>query len=220
MVLTMVLGLISGYLIGSIPFGWVVVKLFTGKDVRGVESGCTGGTNAMRAAGPWAGLFTAVFDTLKGAAAVWIARALAPAEGLIAPLSGLMAILGHNYSLFLLEKGENGKLRLRGGAGGATTLGAAMGLWLPSLFVILPLVAVVYVVIGYASITTISIAITSLVLFALRAEMGLNPWDYALLGAGALVMVIIALRPNLQRLIAGTERKVNILARLKSKPRP
>lgn len=215
----MVLGLLSGYLIGSIPFGWVVVKLFTGKDVRGVESGRTGGTNAMRAAGPWAGLFTAVFDTLKGAAAVWIARALAPAEGLIAPLSGLMAILGHNYSLFLLEKGENGKLRLRGGAGGATTLGAAMGLWLPSLFVILPLVAVVYVVVGYASITTISIAITSLVLFALRAEMGLNPWDYALLGAGALVIVIIALRPNLQRLIAGTERKVNILARLKRKPR-
>ena len=215
----MVLGLLSGYLIGSIPFGWVVVKLFTGKDVRGVESGRTGGTNAMRAAGPWAGLFTAVFDTLKGAAAVWIARALAPAEGLIAPLSGLMAILGHNYSLFLLEKGENGKLRLRGGAGGATTLGAAMGLWLPSLFVILPLVATVYVVVGYASITTISIAFTSLALFALRAQMGLNPWDYALLGAGALVIVIIALRPNLQRLIAGTERKVNILARLKRKPR-
>ncbi len=215
----MVLGLLSGYLIGSIPFGWLVVKLFTGKDVRGVESGRTGGTNAMRAAGPWAGLFTAVFDTLKGAAAVWIARALAPAEGLIAPLSGLMAILGHNYSLFLLEKGEDGKIRLRGGAGGATTLGAAMGLWSPSLFVILPLVAAVYVVVGYASITTISIAITSLVLFALRAEMGLNPWDYALLGAGALVIVIIALRPNLQRLIAGTERKVNILERLKRKPR-
>lgn len=215
----MILGLLSGYLIGAIPFGWVVVKLFTGQDVRGIESGRTGGTNAMRAAGPLAGLFTAVFDTLKGAAAVWVARALVPAESLMAPLSGLMAIIGHNYSLFLVEKGIDGKLHLRGGAGGATTLGAAMGLWLPSLFVILPLVSLVYVIVGYASITTISIALTSLALFTLRAGMGLNPWDYALLGAGALVIVVIALRPNLQRLIDGTERKVNILERLKRKPR-
>ena len=215
----MVLGLISGYIIGAIPFGWVVVKLFTGRDVRGIESGRTGGTNAMRAAGPLAGLFTAVFDTLKGAMAIWIARALVPAESLIVPLSGLMAIIGHNYSLFLLEKGPDGKVHLRGGAGGATTLGAAMGLWLPSLFVILPLVALVYVIVGYASITTISIALSSLALFAFRASLGLNPWDHVLLGAGALVIVLITLRPNLQRLAAGTERKVNIFERLKHKPR-
>jgi len=64
------------YLIGSIPSGLLVVKAATGKDVRHIESGRTGGTNAMRAAGPLAGLFTAILDISKGAAAVWVGRSL------------------------------------------------------------------------------------------------------------------------------------------------
>ena len=71
-----VLGL--SYLLGSVPFGLLIVKIKTGKDIRSVESGRTGGTNAMRAAGFFAGLMTAIFDLLKSAACVWIARALVP----------------------------------------------------------------------------------------------------------------------------------------------
>src|SRR5258706_14499639 len=67
-----------GYLLGSIPFGLIIVKLKTGKDIRAVESGRTGGTNAMRAAGLPAGLLTALLDVLKAAAAVWIAQAVVP----------------------------------------------------------------------------------------------------------------------------------------------
>ena len=70
--------LLLAYLIGSFPFGWLIVKLKTGKDIRVIESGRTGGTNAMRAAGFWAGLLTAIMDILKGAAAVWIAKAILP----------------------------------------------------------------------------------------------------------------------------------------------
>ena len=65
--------LLLGYLMGSIPFGLIIVKLGTGKDVRKVESGRTGGTNAYRAAGIWAGVLTGLLDGIKGSVAVWLA---------------------------------------------------------------------------------------------------------------------------------------------------
>lgn len=67
---------LASYLLGSVPYGWVVVKIFSGKDIRDVESGRTGGTNAMRAAGLGAGILTAILDILKAAAAVWVAKAI------------------------------------------------------------------------------------------------------------------------------------------------
>src|SRR5947199_7143635 len=89
------------YLIGSIPFGYLIVKTFSGQDVRQVGSGRTGGTNAMRAAGLPAGVLTAVLDTLKAAICAWMAQLLLPADmrviGMV--LAGLAAIVRHNYSL-------------------------------------------------------------------------------------------------------------------------
>jgi glycerol-3-phosphate acyltransferase PlsY len=121
------------YIFGSIPFGLLIVKLKTGKDIREIESGRTGGTNAMRAAGFWAGLATAVLDILKGAASVWAAQAIRPDVHWLHVAAPIAAILGHNYSIFLIERDENGKfVRLRGGAGGATAVGGALGLWPPS----------------------------------------------------------------------------------------
>ncbi|MCA2003012.1 MAG: glycerol-3-phosphate acyltransferase, partial [Chloroflexi bacterium] len=128
--------ILLAYLIGAIPFGLLVVKLKTGKDVREVESGRTGGTNAMRAAGFWAGFITAMLDILKGAGAVWLAAWLSPAHWahVAAPLA---AILGHNYSIFLLTRDEKGRVRLGGGAGGAPSVGGAIGLWPGSVLIIL-----------------------------------------------------------------------------------
>ena len=63
--------LIGSYLVGAIPFGLIYVRLKTGRDVRQVESGRTGGTNAMRAAGFWVGFATAISDLLKAACAAW-----------------------------------------------------------------------------------------------------------------------------------------------------
>ena len=121
---------VIGYVLGAIPFGLLIVKIKTGKDIRDVESGRTGGTNAVRAAGLGAGLLTAILDVLKGAGAVWIAQALVPGNHLVHILAGITAIVGHNYSIFLIERNEEGSIRLRGGAGGAPAFGGAMGLWL------------------------------------------------------------------------------------------
>ena len=202
------------YLIGSIPSGILVVKAITGKDVRQIESGRTGGTNAMRAAGPIAGLFTAALDILKGAAAVWLGESVFASPEWMVAVNGLMAIVGHKYSAFLIERNDKGRLHFRGGAGGATTLGVAIGLWMNSWLVILPVALLVYLFVGYASITTISIALSTMGIFTVKAINGVMPWVYAILGAGSVVTVLIALRPNLKRLKEGTERRVELLKRI------
>src|SRR5512136_1779739 len=106
--------LIAAYLFGSIPFGLIVVKLMTGKDIRTIASGRTGGTNAMRAAGPWAGILTAILDILKAAATVWLVQWILPTNVWMHALAPIAAILGHNYSIFLMERGAEGQVRLRG----------------------------------------------------------------------------------------------------------
>ena len=97
--------LVLAYLIGSIPDGLIVVRLFTGKDVRKIESGRTGGTNVMRAAGYPAGIITVILDGLKGVAATWITFAFFPqGNPWLQMAAALLAIVGHNYSIFLMEK--------------------------------------------------------------------------------------------------------------------
>lgn len=201
------------YLIGAVPFGMITVWLANGKDLRKVASGRTGGTNAMRAAGVPAGVATAILDCLKGFCAVWIARTVLPGQDWMTVAAPLAAILGHNYSIFLLERDENNRLKLRGGAGGATCLGGSMGLWPPSVLIILPLAFAVWYGVGYASVATMSIALLSIVVFLLRSSAGFSPWIYVLFGVISEVMLIWALRPNLARLIKGTERLVGWRAR-------
>jgi acyl phosphate:glycerol-3-phosphate acyltransferase len=208
------LALPLAYLIGSIPSGLLVVRIATGKDVRTIESGRTGGTNAMRAAGFFAGLATGILDVLKGAAAVWICKNLVDGSAWMSAVSGLMAIVGHNYSAFLIEKGEDGKIHFKGGAGGATTLGAAIGLWAQSWMFIVPFALLFYIIVGYASLTTISIATAAMGVFLIRAIEGHDPWGYVGFGIAAMILVILALRPNLKRLKDGTERRVNLIARI------
>jgi glycerol-3-phosphate acyltransferase PlsY len=206
--------LILAYLLGSIPFGVIIVKLTTGKDIRSVASGRTGGTNAMRAAGIWVGLATAIFDVLKGLGAVLISHVLISGGHVwMDILAPLLAIIGHNYSAFLVERNQQGKLRFRGGAGGAPCLGGSIGLWLPSLFVIVPLGGLIYYFGGYASVTTMSVALLSTIVFAYRAWLGLNPWQYAIYGLVAFLALAWSLKPNIKRLISGNERLVGLRAK-------
>lgn len=197
--------IVLSYIIGSIPFGWIIVWLATRKDVRTVASGRTGGTNVMRAAGFGAGLATAILDILKGASTVWLARAVTdnPWIHILAPLA---AIVGHNYSIFLMERKENGGFRLRGGAGGAPCAGGAFGLWPWTLAVIIPFGAFIFFGVGYASITTMSIALIALLVFLVRAIQGLSPWQYIFYGVIAEGLLLWALRPNIQALREGRER--------------
>ena len=199
---------IIGYILGSIPFGLLIVKMKTGKDVRNVESGRTGGTNVVRAAGFGAGLLTAVLDVLKGATSVWVAQTLLPGNHWIHVLAPLAAILGHNYSLFLIRRDENGKLRFHGGAGGAPALGGAMGLWLPIFPIVLTAGALIWFTLGIASLTTMAIGLVVTIVFAVYSAQGLlepvNVWY----GVVAELFLIWALRPNIKKLLAGNERVV------------
>lgn len=212
MILSILLVLVLAYLVGSVPFGLLIVWIARRKDLRSIESGRTGGTNAMRAAGFLAGAATAIFDVLKGTAAVWIAVWLTPDLAWVKVAAGLLAILGHNYSVFLIESRAKGGIRLRGGAGGAPAFGAAIGLWAPSAYIIFPLALLVFLLIGYASVTTMSIAFFATVIFTVRAIQGESPWIYVAYGIGALAAVLWALRPNLKRLREGTERVVGLRA--------
>ncbi len=192
---------IIGYVIGSIPFGWLIVKLTKGIDVREVGSGRTGGTNVFRAAGPAAGIATAVLDVLKGVVAVVVVRQLTPdTAGWAEALAGFGVVLGHNASLFL---------GFRGGAGGATAVGTSIALWPWSGLPALAVGAFFLFVVGYASVA--SILAGSIVAFgsSIGALLGACPASYAAYGWGVLTLIMIALRPNIQRLRQGTERRVS-----------
>jgi glycerol-3-phosphate acyltransferase PlsY len=205
--------LLAAYVIGSIPFGLIVVKLMTGKDIRTVASGRTGGTNAMRAAGPWAGLLTAILDILKAAATVWLAKGVTP-NVWVHTLAPIAAVLGHNYSIFLIDRGPDRRIRLHGGAGGAAAGGGAFGLWPPVAFILIPLGVLIWYITGYASITTLSIGVLTIIIFGIRAALGLGPWAYVIYGLFVEILMIWALRPNLKRLKDGTERRHGLPVKL------
>lgn len=207
--------LVLSYVIGSIPFGMIIVRLRSGKDLRQVESGRTGGTNAMRAAGFWAGAATAILDLLKATITVYIARWVAPQGYWLHILAPTAAVLGHNYSIFLRERGPDGKLRLRGGAGGASAVGGAFGLWPWSIVIVIPVGLIFLFGVGYASLATLSVALTATLLFIYLALINITPWAYVFYGPLVGLLLVWALRPNIRRLMNGTERLVGWRARRK-----
>jgi acyl phosphate:glycerol-3-phosphate acyltransferase len=202
-----------GYLIGSIPIGYLIVRLIKGEDIRRHGSGRTGGTNALRAGGPVAGILTAVGDALKGYAAVALARiivgpaALATSLGTVAAvLAGLGAVIGHNWSLYL---------GFKGGAGTAPNIGAAIAFWPIAGLYLAPMVPLGLYLIGYASVTSLVIAGMVLATFIVRAALQADPnWWYVAYAIAAAAAVVWALRPNIRRLREGTERMVGLRARV------
>jgi glycerol-3-phosphate acyltransferase PlsY len=200
------LAAIIGYLLGSIAFGYIYVRLFKGEDLRQVGSGRTGGTNSFRAAGLGVGVLTSVSDVAKGAAAVWLTTwLLGDAFGLtVLPwaqaVAGVASVIGHNWSVFL---------RFRGGAGTAPNVGWSATVW-PWIFPIafLVMAGMLYFV-GMASVASLSMAAVTILIFAVRYFMGIDATLAYL--AGSLVAGLIitwALRPNIRRVLNGTERLV------------
>lgn len=210
---------IIGYILGSIAFGLLIVKIKTGKDIREVESGRTGGTNAMRAAGFGAGLLTAILDILKGAVSVWIAQTLSPQNHLTHILAPIAVVLGHNYSVFLISRDEDGKLRFHGGAGGAPALGGAIGLWLPMFPIVFSVGALVWFTLGIASVATMSVGLVAIIVFSIRASLGLQEPIDIWYGVIVELLLLWALRPNIRKLLAGKERVVSmsLAGRLRAK---
>ena len=207
--------LIFSYILGSIPIGFILVRAFTGQDVREIESGRTGGTNTMRAAGFLLGFTTSMLDILKSASAVWFARFLMPEVFWLHVFAGLVAVIGHNYSVFLVRKGQDGKIKVGGGAGGTPAVGAIVGLWWPSIFILVPAGYIIVMVVGYASLATMSLPIIGSLVLLFRFIQFDEPWEYILSGVLSEFFIVWALRPNIKRLINGTERLVGFRAKKK-----
>ncbi len=206
MLWTLVLAALIGYLIGSIPVGYLVIYLLKGEDIRNHGSGRTGGTNALRAGGYGAGFLTMTGDALKGYAAVMLARMILGPAALTAVVAGLAAVCGHNWSIYL---------GFKGGAGTAPNIGAAVAFWPLAALYLIPLVPLTLYLIGYASVTSLLIAALVLLTFVTRAALNADPnWWYAAYGLAAAIAVVWALRPNIKRLREGTERLVGRRARL------
>ncbi len=207
----LLLAAVIGYLIGAVPFGYIYVKLKTGKDIRTVESGRTGGTNATRAAGGWIGALTGVSDVFKATAAVWVAGAIVgvwlTADWLpwARALAGMFAVVGHNWSIYM---------GFRGGAGLTPNVGWATAVWgwiFPIAFVML--LAIFYVT-GMASVVTFSISATICVILGVRYALGIDPSAaYLLVSLITLTMIGWSLRPNFKRVLNGTERVVGPAAK-------
>ncbi|MBC7259224.1 MAG: glycerol-3-phosphate 1-O-acyltransferase PlsY [Chloroflexi bacterium] len=192
-----VVSAVAGYLLGSFPTGYLMGKAHR-VDIRRFGSGRTGGTNVLRTLGWLPALITAAVDVLKGMAAVWLARALgAPAAGHAA--AALFAVLGHNYTF---------TLKFKGGAGVAPMVGATALLSFPVAAALLPVGVAVMAVSRYASLGSLTLSALFPLGMAIQWVGHRVPFAYL---AGSVVMsvvVILAHRPNIRRLVQGTERKI------------
>lgn len=190
------------YLIGSIPFGYLIVRAKEGADIRETGSGGTGATNVSRRAGKGAAIGTLVFDVLKGAFAVWLASllvtALYPYNEWTVALAGVFAIIGHIFPVWL---------RFHGGKGVATGMGAFFMLVpgvVAAAVVVFLLVFALTRYVSLASIVAIGSIALSMSVLTLVDALWLPFTAASFLGAG---LIIFAHRENIQRLRAGTEPK-------------
>jgi glycerol-3-phosphate acyltransferase PlsY len=189
---------IAAYLIGSFPTGYLMARWFKGVDPRQHGSGRTGGTNILRTAGKGAALATVAGDLLKGVVAVLLARAWVGTQPAMV-LAGLAAVLGHNRSIFL---------RFRGGAGAMTNAGVVLAL-APH---VVPFMAAAAFIAArrsrMASVTSIASVGAMVIVMLASFVLSLTPMAYVVYGVLASALILLELHPNIQRLLTGSEHRV------------
>lgn len=188
--------IVIAYLLGAIPFGLILVRLRTGRDVRRSGSGNIGATNVLRTTGKFWGMATLLLDAAKGAGGVLLARALLPGDETVAWVAGAAAVLGHCFPIYL---------GLRGGKGVATCLGVFLVL---SPLALLPAVGV-FILAALVSRTVSVGSIFSALAFPLAAWWLERPPAVAL--AAVLVCsatVIFKHRSNIVRIVQGRENRL------------
>lgn len=189
---------ITSYLIGSIPTGYIIVKMFTGQDIRKVGSGSTGATNVKRVMGKKWFFTVMILDALKGALPVILASLFASSFkgiGLLPVVAAVAVIIGHSKSIFL---------NFTGGKSVASGVGTILALnWQVGL-----MIALIWAIITYASKyvslgSIIALAVSPVLMWWCKAPVAYI-W-YCVLGA---VYIIWLHRSNIKRLIKGEENKV------------
>jgi len=186
--------LACGYLLGSVPFGILIGRIFYGIDPRTVGSGNIGTANSMRAFGRTGAILVLLGDVFKGAVPTFVAVRFLH-EPWMAAAVGLATVVGHNWSVFL---------RFRGGKGVATTLGVVIVLSFPAS------VAFGVVWLATAAVTRYSSVASILASAAVPVAMYLlhEPMPYVYYGIVALALVVWRHESNIRRLFAGTELKI------------
>ena len=191
------------YLIGSIPSGYLIVRVKGGGDVRETGSGGTGATNVTRRAGKWAGLLTLLLDALKGTLVTLAARRLLTADFGVdwwVVAAALAAVVGHVFPVWL---------GFRGGKGVATGLGVFLGLAPLAVLAALPVFALVVWATRYVSLGSMTAAAAlPFGVWLLGGQRGAAPLlTAAVLGAA---LIIYAHRANIGRLLSGTESRLKL----------
>jgi glycerol-3-phosphate acyltransferase PlsY len=193
-----VIVVVAAYLIGSVSFAVIVSSAFGLADPRTYGSGNPGATNVLRSGRKIAAVLTLAGDLLKGVVAVWLAKLASShvgADGIVVPLAGLAAFMGHLYPVFF---------RFKGGKGVATAAGILFAFSLPVGLTALVTWAAMFAVTRISSVG------------ALAASIAAPVASWYFLGSGtytAVILVMVALlvwrhRANIRKLLAGTEGKV------------
>lgn len=197
------------YLLGAIPFGFLLVKyVFTeGEDVRAIGSGATGATNVARRAGRLAGVLTYALDVAKGIAAVVLMRQVAADDYFWLGAAAIAAIAGHVFPIFL---------GFRGGKGAATGFGVYLALAPYSVLTAIVLWALVVYLTRYVSLGSI-VGTASVPLWTLFYYGLLMPHAHlqalVIIGVIGSTMIVAKHHENIGRLLRGTESKVGMRGR-------
>jgi len=197
------------YLLGSIPTGYLLVRLFRHEDIRTVGSGNIGATNVLRTVGKGLGAATFLLDMLKGSAAVWIGGLIgsmlipdAPLRSVQA-LAALFAVLGHMFPIWL---------KLRGGKGVATGFGVFLVAAPWAALAAITVFALVLFFSRFVSLASI-LGAACFPVFACFMVAGLKPAVYIAVQFAVALLIIIKHHQNICRLVAGTESRFGALKR-------
>ena len=200
--LTALLLFVVAYLLGSIPFGLIIAKLFGGEDVRKSGSGNIGATNVARVVSPLAGVLTLALDAAKGWAAVWLASRVTHGAANLMVIAGLLALVGHCFPVWL---------RFRGGKGVATAAGVFAALCPLAILLAVLLFALVVWYWRYVSLGSLAAAAAiPLFVYVLWAPHFAPPEivDFGSIAISALV--IYQHRGNIGRLMRGEEPEFSL----------
>jgi glycerol-3-phosphate acyltransferase PlsY len=194
---------LAGYLLGSIPFGILLTRLFGGGDIRAAGSGNIGATNVTRVAGPIPGVLTLLLDGAKGAAAIWLAAHFSNYNATWMTATGFAALVGHCFPVWL---------KFRGGKGEATAAGVFLALCWPAALGAIAIFLLVVIFFRFVSLGSIAAAASMplliYLLWAPHFSPHLAPPPSVTICAFASAMLIIYKHDgNIQRLVEGREPK-------------
>ena len=191
---------VAAYLLGSIPFGLLIVKALGGPDIREIGSGNIGAANVARNAGKLAGILTLVFDAAKGYFAVWLASRCAAGNVRWMMVAAVFAVIGHMFPVWL---------GFQGGKGVATGLGVFIPICCQAVAAGIALWLLVVIFWRYSSLGSISAAAALPLLVYLLYAPGHAPPEIVTFGTVVIaVLVIFKHHTNIERLIAGEEPRL------------